>query len=502
MATFIPTAGPAPLQKLTMPDPDAMVSSLDKMGFATLALYLLLLLSRAPEWTAIRFGTSFYQIFIMSGACFAMMIVSGRLGIALSTRLSMTLLALHFWYLMSVPFSYWRTGAVEQLTYVARLMPVALFLLTLISTEKQLRATFAVVRVAMLVILYQTLTAPITEADDERLQLDKGRFANSNEIATYLLIGMPFWIHLATSKRYSAFWRIVGIVEIGLTLYQCLRTGSRGALITIVLVAIGIFLVSSAADKMKLAVIGLAVVLLGVPLLSRNVRDRLMSLSSESAATTATVASANDSTAGRTALLMESIRVTASHPIVGVGIGVYAAAAAGISDQAGVKKLWQVSHNMYTQVSAECGLPALALFIACLWMSGSLLLQGRRLAAQTPGMEDTALMLACLFIVVCVYAFNGLFTSMAQEMFFYMAVGFAGVGHRIASDRFAIFNRLQAEMARRNAEGEIAGAGSSQPAAPADARKPVKPSAEGRPRPIDPDTQYGGAPWARSPRRS
>src|SRR6185437_3589419 len=58
-------------------------------------------------------------------------------------------------------------------------------------------------------------------------------------------------------------------------------------------------------------------------------------------------------------LLMESIRVTLQHPIFGVGPGNFQA----------YTKSWHVTHNTYTELSSETGIPGLALFLTILYFT-------------------------------------------------------------------------------------------------------------------------------------
>ncbi len=465
---------------------------MQRVGFGVLAVYLFLLFSRAPELVAARLGTSFYQVFIASIGCAVMTVVTGSLASIVGSRISMVLLGLHAWYLLSVPFSYWRTGSIEYLTYVARYAPLVFFIMALIRTEKQLRSAFGSMRLAMLVALLQISSQPIVESNDNRLQVETGRFTNSNEIALYLLIGLPFWVHMAFSKRYKVPLRLLAIFEIAASLYQCLRTGSRAGLITILILGVVLFLISSPLNKLKIFVLAVALSLAALPLLPTSVRDRLASVFGG-----AQDLSAEDSTASRMALLMQSIELTAKHPVLGVGIGVFTAAAANFSEEKGTRKLWQVSHNAYGQVSSEAGIPALLLFLTTLGMSIRAAWRSIQMARRVPGMEDLMLLSGCVLLVFIVYCFNCFFANLAQELFYYMAIGFAFATHRVVSERYWAFQRAAEVTRLRDLE---------QPQTVPDPAVPQRPPAAapviGRPKPVAPEEQYGGAPWARNPRRT
>ena len=480
---------------------------MESFGFLAFGFYFFLVFSRMPELIALRFGHSFYQIFISSVLCMVMMVVNGGLSRVIGSKMSILLIVLHVWYVASFPFSYWRTGTLEALSAIMKVLPLAFFAMALVRTEKQLRSTFTIMRAAMLVTLIFTMTAPVSENSDNRLQMDGGRFANSNEIAVYLLLGLPFWLHMATTKRFPMVLRILAGLEIGISIFQCLRTGSRGGLITILLLSVVLLLASSAINRLKVIALGIAVVLIAVPLLPSEVRGRLYSLTGETHD-----GGAEGSSESRLALLMESVKVAAKHPLFGVGVGVYASAAADISTQAGKKKLWQVSHNAYAQVASEAGLPALFCFLGTLVLAVRSLWRGRSIAKRFKEMEELATMADCILLTAFVYIVNAFFGNIAQELFYYLVCGMAFCCVVALEARYSALERAQTENVRRAAEAASTVAGAmpissspmpkpNGPLKPISGNKPQEPVI-GRPKPVAPETLYGDVPWARNPNRS
>jgi O-antigen ligase len=88
------------------------------------------------------------------------------------------------------------------------------------------------------------------------------------------------------------------------------------------------------------------------------------------------------SSEGRKALLIQSIKMTFQHPIFGVGPGCFAFVAwddRKASTGSGGETL--VSHNTYTQVSSETGIPGFILFFSVVFLCvKSVILDYRRLA--------------------------------------------------------------------------------------------------------------------------
>jgi len=60
-------------------------------------------------------------------------------------------------------------------------------------------------------------------------------------------------------------------------------------------------------------------------------------------------------------LFLRSIQLTFEHPILGVGPGEFMDAEAEEAAVAGKKAMWHFTHNSYTELSSETGLPGLGL---------------------------------------------------------------------------------------------------------------------------------------------
>ena len=75
------------------------------------------------------------------------------------------------------------------------------------------------------------------------------------------------------------------------------------------------------------------------------------------------------STNQRMLLLQDSIALTLKNPIFGVGPGTFEVGQQQAANSRGVRAAWRGTHNTYTQVSSEGGIPALVFFIAVIYYS-------------------------------------------------------------------------------------------------------------------------------------
>jgi O-antigen ligase len=106
-----------------------------------------------------------------------------------------------------------------------------------------------------------------------------------------------------------------------------------------------------------------------------------------------------ESSAARQRLLEDSIKCTLDHPLLGVGLEQfpnYERAAPG-------EARWKDSHNSYTQISSECGLPALLFYLAALIWTFRLL---ARIKQRASGPAKTEMITATYVIGIGVVAYS------------------------------------------------------------------------------------------------
>ena len=146
-------------------------------------------------------------------------------------------------------------------------------------------------------------------------------------------------------------------------------------------------------------------------------------------------ASAAESTEGREFLLKQSIKYTFEFPIFGVGVGnfvVYNGSQIRQSDA------WLGTHNTYTQLSSEAGIPALALFIALFVVTFrhmKILLS--KLAKGRANLELRRLARATIVALVS-FALNGFFAHIGYQFLIYYLFGIGAALWTIASQNAVI----------------------------------------------------------------
>jgi O-antigen ligase len=126
----------------------------------------------------------------------------------------------------------------------------------------------------------------------------------------------------------------------------------------------------------------------------------------------------------RTELLKMSAKYAIRHPLLGLGMGQFANAAENDAGQQGRHIPWAGTHNSYTQVASECGLPALFCYSAVIFLCIRLNYRLLKASRDKPGLEHLHGMSFCLLLVFVAYAVNTFFDHVAY--YYYLPI-FAGI---------------------------------------------------------------------------
>ena len=208
------------------------------------------------------------------------------------------------------------------------------------------------------------------ETSTGRLFLEQGKFSNPNEMAQAVLIGLPLWVTKMGS--WNGLFRKVfaGGVTL-LMLLTAFRTGSRGAMIAFVAMIALMFLRASIIGKTRMVIGGVVLLAFVVTVMPGKLVSRYKSIANDTddyEMDAGMRESAQTSTQSRKALLRTSIKFTLRHPLFGVGPGMFAVADNAEAVNNGLRKgQWLGTHNSYTQVSSEIGIPAFIFYLAAVW---------------------------------------------------------------------------------------------------------------------------------------
>ena len=386
------------------------------LGFSVLLVFIFLAFSRVFD---VKFG-NLHITGIAYHIVFAMAILSRGFQIALRSNIGKALLGFTFCFGLSVPFSIWRNGskAVFVNSWLTFSFVAFLAVAGLVHNYQQWFKLFKTLTYALLA--FTIIANVFGVSDNGRLFLEQGKFGNPNEMAQALLLGLPLWgAMMVISKTLPGKVFAVGVMV--LILATTFRTGSRGAMIGFVVTLLVVFLRAPVMGKLKIIIAGVLFLSIVLTTMPGRLIARYKTVADEEAddgeMDPSMRASAVSSTASRKQLLKHSLIFTMQHPLLGVGPGMFEVADDAYSKTIGLRKgSWLGTHNSYTQVSSELGIPAFLFFAAAVAMAlrGSYAIYKR--TRGDPRLEDMGNAALGLHYCLVIYAVTILFDHIAYTV--------------------------------------------------------------------------------------
>jgi O-antigen ligase len=267
--------------------------------------------------------------------------------------------------------------------------------------------------------------------DESRLQMSYGSLGNSNDLATALLMGLPYIVYFIADKKLAVIFRPFFLIPAILLFIVVLKTGSRGALVAIAVLTFIVFLRSSVLGKGLILVIILLFSALFVVVVPQNLKERYMTIF-KSDRSNATQQSALDSSNARREIFKNSLILTAKHPLFGVGLGQFGTQSFNLFVARGMPGMWFTSHDIFALIAAELGVPALIFYCALLWVCFRALLRLSRVGRDTPEKALISNMGYCMLMSLVAFVVCGIFST---EAYTYQLPGLASL--TVALERIA-----------------------------------------------------------------
>jgi O-antigen ligase len=327
------------------------------------------------------------------------------------------LLTLQLW--LTVPFSsVWRRGAFNYMLGFSTFLPVVFVMYIAVRSMPRLRGVLLLQSASVAAIAVTSLFAAATPGD--RLQgAISGIYGNSNDLALIIDLTLPLCFAFALSAR-DVWKKVVWAIVMIFMTYAVLLTASRaGALSLAVAVTVCIWRLG-VKDRRFYVLLLVPVVLLTVWLLGGKSLERRIELSDTDSSNMHILSETEGSTLQRQSLLVESLKVTAQHPLLGIGPGNFEI----------VSGVWRVTHNTYTQMSSEGGIPAFILYVLILWCAVTNLRAVRKLRTAT---GDLRVFSIALEASVYTYLVGSFFASVGYQLYPYCMVAYTTAFRLIAA---------------------------------------------------------------------
>lgn len=346
-------------------NPSKEVNSAQKIALGILLLDLVIYFS--------RFLDEFHGGFHLPGVVFVLMVVttliSGRVLKGLESRATLMLIAFVFWNMVASIFSIWRSYSVP--VFETLLFSVAFYVAVagLPSTLRHVHQILTALAISFLISA--GLSSVFGTTRGGRMQLEIGNYHDPNQYAMCLLMGMPLWWYLASTAKNSFARAFCFLCTIPMFLIF-IQTGSRGGLLGLFTILGFEFLFASVNKKVVLLVLAGLAAIVAFAVMPGYIKTRYLTffdssavdLQNQSDDVAFLLRADMDSAAGRKALLFKSVDITLHHPIAGVGPGNFPTEVFTLAQQSGENYAWFATHNSYTQISSETGIPGLLLFVS------------------------------------------------------------------------------------------------------------------------------------------
>jgi O-antigen ligase len=243
------------------------------------------------------------------------------------------------------------------------------------------------VTVQTIVVIALAAIALKADAQNGRQYGAGNMFSDPNDFALNAVIVLPFAVfNLRNSSRLwtRACWLLGAVLLVAMIV----SSGSRGGFIALSVSALLLTWKTKSRKSIAFALSAVAVVLL---LCFPSYRERMTTIFD-------TDRDKLGSAQARQELLRRSIEVTSHRPILGVGPGQFQE----------VSGAWHETHNTFTQLSAECGIPALFVF---LMMARSAISKLRNGMSNIEPSSSESTLCWCIFCSVIAYLVGGFFLS-------------------------------------------------------------------------------------------
>jgi probable O-glycosylation ligase (exosortase A-associated) len=190
------------------------------------------------------------------------------------------------------------------------------------------------------------------------LQGPGGMLEDNNDFSLALCMALPLLIHIGATEQDKHLRRGIWLAA-PLTAFTVIMTTSRGGFIA--LSAVMFMLVWRSRNRVAAFSLGGAALVIGLIFVPPKYYDRLTTLTSKESI------EADGSAMGRIAAWKTGVNMAVNNPLVGVGMNQFQAN----YNQYKLERMEspRVAHNAYIQVWAECGTPALVMYLFLIFFS-------------------------------------------------------------------------------------------------------------------------------------
>lgn len=322
------------------------------------------------------------------------------------------------WFIICIPFSIWRGGSLSVfLEFWYKSALVFLMIAGMLTTLPQAKKLFHAIAYA--IGLAAIMTVVRNSRWDNRLVLLDTRYANPNDLAWTLLVGLTFiaYLYMRGNRTQKAIAVVAGLAD----LLALSRTGSRAGFIGAATLGVITFVQASKATRIKLAAsvpVALVLILLVVPAELRFRYTTFLAPENYDPSQEFHTAESNalGSAEARLQLAKDGLKVTATHPLFGVGPGNFPVAQNDLALERGQKPIWHVTHNTYLQLSSETGIPGFLIYLVFVYQTFKMLNSILRTKSRSKEWRDLRTLALTLRSAFALFVVSAFFINLAYNV--------------------------------------------------------------------------------------
>jgi O-antigen ligase len=391
---------PAPVSRASADDLQweaDRINPFRKIAFYFALAALFIRFSVIHEVLAVVLNLNLYLLYIVMPPALLGVAFTGGLRRLFKANSSRYWMAFLLWCCLSAAFSAWRGGSIMEVYAYFKGEYLMLFLAGgLAMTWKEFQLVMNTLFLAAVTDLVVGRVFMKGSMDRMDLNMGASTIANSNDFAVHLILMTAFLLYMLLGKA-PAVIRFACLPMLAYAGFLILSTGSRGAMVALIIFVL--FTGVMGTTRQRVFVVA-AVPVMAVVILAVIPRATLLRLSAfgSGGGGDLVLEEAEGSSELRRTLLLKSLQYTVQHPIFGVGLGRFSDFEGGESQREGKRGMWLETHNSFTQISSECGIPALLLFVAGLVSAFLLALKTYRRSRGTPADTDISVAAFCMML--------------------------------------------------------------------------------------------------------
>ena len=410
-----------------------------KVAYYVALIYTFTVFAQLHQLVGMAVGFDTHMLMIIGVPMVLLVLVSDGVQRTLRWKAGQYWLAFSLWMIIALPFSTWKGASLWTVLAWLRVEVFILFVIAgCVLTWKELKHLMTALAwaAAVDVIAGRLIAGQIVG----RLELTGTTMSDPNDYAAQLILVLPCLLLVVISSR-SVVSRIFAAAFLLYGIFLILMTGSRGGLVALGAAVLFCLWKLKPGQKVVAAAIVLLLTCLATFVLPKQIQSRFSATfkSTESAATDPDVARAEESSEARNYLLKQSIWATLSHPLFGVGAGQFSNYEGLSARAAGEHGAWHETHNSYTQISSELGIPALLFFLGATIWTYRLLNKVYRGAQQRPrNRENQQIRITafCLMVSLAGFCVASFFLSLGYRFYMPALTGLAIALHRAAQHKW------------------------------------------------------------------